>query len=83
MCAYFSTALRFVFALIIPPVVSTALYWLPNLARLQDAELRAWFLLFFTIWFVPSVAASLLTAGVVSWIEHRNRKKLRSEANQQ
>lgn len=61
----------FVMAVVIPFIVTVSLFWLPRLDQLQNHEARGWFVIFFIYWFVPSAAACLVLATVLTWLRHR------------
>ncbi len=74
-CVYFPRVIHWAVAFSIPVIVSVALYWLPNLSRLHDGELRTWFPLCFILWSVPSVIASLLAGGIYPLMQQRKHQR--------
>jgi MFS family permease len=83
LCARVRRGGRFVGAVLIPPVVSTALYWLPNLSRVHDGEYRTWFFLFLIFWSAAGVGACMIAAGILTFVEHREKKRLALDAREQ
>jgi hypothetical protein len=76
VCLYYSRKFCFLMTMIIPFMLSTSLYWLPNLDHIHDGEFRMWFGLFFIVWFVPSAAACTVVATILTWlIRHIDRKQ--------
>ena len=73
ICVYFTPAVRWAAAFVIPILASLGLYWLPNLSRFHDAEFQTWFLLFFLFWSVPSVIACLLAASIFTFVQRRKQ----------
>ena len=71
ICAFCRRGFCFLMSALIPFVASVCLYWLPNLGRFHDAELRVWFPLFFAFWFVPSMTACVIAVFIISWLRRR------------
>jgi hypothetical protein len=70
-CALRSRVFRFVMATVFPFVVSVGLYWMPNLTRLHNAELRVWAGLVVAIWFVPAVLVSVALTFLIGLLRRR------------
>ena len=66
-------------AVVFPFIVSAGLYWLPNIGRLHDNELRAWSGLFIGIWFLPAATVSVVLTVVISsyWRGRKEGRGLR------
>jgi hypothetical protein len=73
--AIFRPVIRYLLAVLFPVVAATGFYWLPNLDRLHDAELRAWSLLFILFCSVPSIIVSIATVVLTSlWLRRRSSR---------
>jgi hypothetical protein len=66
-----SQGVSLVVAILVPLIASVSLYWLPNLGRFHDAELRNWFDLFLLVWFVPSAVVCTAVALFIGWLGRR------------
>jgi hypothetical protein len=76
VCMCCSRGISLLVAVFVPLIASISLYWLPNLAKFHDAELRNWFGLFLLVWFAPSAVMCVIVAVVIGWLRrHLNHKK--------
>ena len=71
VCVCCSRGASLLVAVFVPLIASVSLYWLPNLGKFHDAELRVWFPLFFAFWFVPSMTACVIAVFIISWLRRR------------